>query len=64
MKNSHNKAKDMFETAMEEVFRKVDVAKAHLEHLTYELEKVEMSEQKWQKLDGVLLKARNQLDSI
>lgn len=64
LNHDYDKAKDMNERAMENVFIKVDVAKAYLEQLSFELYGVEMSEEEWRKIDSLLSKAIVKLEGI
>lgn len=60
----YDKARDMFDRAMESVFMKVDVSKAYLEQLSMELYDVELSEEEWSRLDKLLSKAMVSLEGI
>lgn len=59
-----DKAGDMYEVALENVFSELDVAKAYLEQLSYELSNCDLGEEEWRKMDRLLIKARNSLDGI
>lgn len=64
MNADYDKAKDMYEVAMEGVFKKLDVAKAYLEQLSSELYDVDLSEDEWRKLDKILNKAMVSLEGF
>ncbi|MGG0667889.1 hypothetical protein ABE073_05085 [Lederbergia citrisecunda] len=64
MNRDYDRAKDMYEVAMENVLKRLDVAKAYLEQLSSELYDVDLSEDEWRKLDKILNKAMVSLEGF
>lgn len=64
MNHDYDRAKDMYEVAMENVFKKTDIAKAYLEQLSSELYDVGLSEEEWRKLDKLISKAMVSLEGM
>ena len=60
----HDRARDMHEQAMENVYSKVEQAKDKIEKLSIELSNVSLSTDEWQVLDSLVIKALTSLDKI
>lgn len=62
--NSYDRAMEMFERSMDEVYGKVESSKDILEKISMKLYDVELSEKDWQELDLLLNEAMIKLDEL
>lgn len=64
MNDYNDKAREMYERSMEEIYDHLDKVRSYIEKASDKIDNAKLSEEDWKMLDDLLSKAINSLDKI